>query len=42
MKQLIATGALALALMTGAGQAQEATIDTSGIVEMTMGAERPR
>ncbi|NCQ22960.1 MAG: thiol-disulfide oxidoreductase [Rhodobacteraceae bacterium CG17_big_fil_post_rev_8_21_14_2_50_63_15] len=42
MKQLIATGALALALMTGAGQAQEATIDTSGIVEMTMGAEEAK
>lgn len=39
MKQLIATGALALALMTGASQAQEAAVDTSGIVEMTMGAE---
>lgn len=39
MRQLIATGALALALMTGASQAQEASVDTSGIVEMTMGAE---
>lgn len=39
MKQLIATGALALALMTGTSQAQEAAVDTSGIVEMTMGAE---
>lgn len=39
MKQLIATGALALALMTGAGHAQEAAPDTSGIVEMTLGVE---
>lgn len=42
MKQLIATGALALALMTGATQAQEASVDTSGIVEMTMGAEEAK
>lgn len=39
MKQLIATGALALALLTGPVVAQEAAPDTSQIVEMTMGPE---
>ena len=35
MKQLIATGALALAMLAGPVQAQDA--DTSQITEMTMG-----
>ncbi|MGX0978148.1 protein-disulfide isomerase [Roseovarius sp. MBR-51] len=39
MKQLIATGAVALAMLTGAAMAQEAAPDTSQIVEMTMGPE---
>jgi protein-disulfide isomerase len=38
MKRLIATGALALAVLTGPVQAQDAP-DTSQITEMTMGAE---
>ncbi|MBQ0751907.1 MAG: DsbA family protein [Roseovarius sp.] len=39
MKHLIATGALALAMLTGPVVAQEAAPDTSQIVEMTMGPE---
>ncbi|WP_417728666.1 DsbA family protein [Roseovarius sp.] len=39
MKQLIATGALVLAMLTGPVMAQEAAPDTSQIVEMTMGPE---
>jgi protein-disulfide isomerase len=39
MKHLIATGALALAMLTGPAVAQEAAPDTSQIVEMTMGPE---
>jgi len=39
MKQLIATGAVALAMLTGAAMAQEAAPNTSQIVEMTMGPE---
>lgn len=39
MNQLIATGALALAILTGPVLAQEAAPDTSQIVEMTMGPE---
>ena len=39
MKHMIATGALALAMLTGPAVAQEAAPDTSQIVEMTMGPE---
>ena len=39
MKHMIATGALALAMLTGPAVAQEASPDTSQIVEMTMGPE---
>lgn len=39
MKHMIATGALALAMLTGPVVAQEAAPDTSQIVEMTMGPE---
>lgn len=39
MKHMIATGALALAMLTGPAGAQEAAPDTSQIVEMTMGPE---